>query len=92
MFVLGKFKLGVVHVTPGIVDKIHEDDQVMALRRHHMGDWGDVSVEDQAANNEALLTRERLFSKYKTAAGVVFWIITEADRSYTTLLLPSENY
>lgn len=60
------------------------------LRRHGAGDWGDVSVEDWKANDEALASGERLLSAYVVAPGERVWIITEADRSSTTVLLPDE--
>ena len=60
------------------------------LRRHECGDWGEVQEEDWAANDRALKTGERILSSYKLRTGETIWIITEADRSSTTLLLPSE--
>lgn len=60
------------------------------LRRHASGDWGDVNREDWVANDEALRTGGRLFSAYELPAGARLWIITEADRCGTTVLLPEE--
>ena len=60
------------------------------LRRHVWGDWGDVSVEDARANEAALREDARIFSAYGLATGERLWIITEADRSSTTVLLPDE--
>ena len=60
------------------------------LRRHVAGDWGDVSAEDWKANDEALAAGERLLSAYVVRPGERLWIITEADRSSTTVLLPDE--
>lgn len=57
--------------------------------RHEQGDWGDVDIEDAMANEQALIDGGRLMSVYKLEIGTV-WIITEADRSATTLLLPEE--
>ncbi|HEX7787451.1 MAG TPA: plasmid related protein [Methylomirabilota bacterium] len=59
-----------------------------ALGRHVSGDWGNVCSEDAEANEAAVNERERLLSSYATRDGVRFWIITEADRSLTTVLLP----
>ena len=59
------------------------------LARHQGGDWGDVGAEDRRFNGNALRNGGRLFSAYDTSAGRV-WIITEADRRVTTVLLPSE--
>jgi hypothetical protein len=64
---------------------------VLLLARHIQGDWGDLSVEDLAANELALLTGKRLLSSYDLPDGQSnVWIITEADRSATTILLPKE--
>jgi hypothetical protein len=61
-----------------------------ALRRHHRGDWGELYEEDRKANVSALAFGDRLFSVYHTKAGVKFYIITEHDRSATTVLLPED--
>lgn len=60
------------------------------LRRHLSGDWGDISQDDRDANARAIVNGDRLFSSYKIAADLTLWIITEADRSATTLLLPDD--
>ena len=60
------------------------------LHRHVAGDWGGVSVEDWKANDDALAAGERLFSAYVVGRDERIWIITEADRSSTTVLLPEE--
>ena len=64
---------------------------VEALRRHQSGDWGDVCDEDRATNEKALELGMRLLSVYHSKRGEKFWIITEADRSSTTLLM-REDY
>jgi len=61
-----------------------------ALQRHVAGDWGELDEEDKKANDGALQTGERLLSAYQSATGTKFWIITEADRSVTTVLLPED--
>lgn len=61
-----------------------------ALRRHSGGDWGDVCEEDRHENEASLREGRRLFSVYHAPNGVKFWIITEADRSVTTVLLPDD--
>ena len=76
--------------TPGVLNTIPLLEVGEALFRHEREDWGDVSMEDWLANNYALSNGGRLLSSYHTAAGVKFWIITEADRSATTVLLPEE--
>ncbi len=65
-------------------------DVKTALDRHHRGDWGDVCLEDKQANEEALQTGARLLSAYQDRNRRKFWIITEADRSVTTVLLPED--
>jgi hypothetical protein len=64
---------------------------IPCLRRHLHGDWGDLSDNDRRQNNAALKSGEdRLFSSYEVSPDLKLWIITEWDRSVTTLLLPSE--
>ena len=63
---------------------------VAALRRHTSGDWGEVDPDDRAANDDALRSGERLLSVYQLATGTTFWVLTEADRSATTVLLPDD--
>lgn len=84
------FSLGRTLSTPGALAALTGEEMFGALQRHAAGDWGDCSAEDAAANDEALLDGSRIFSIYHTAAGVKFWVITEADRSVTTVLLPDE--
>ena len=86
-----KFELGKLVATPGALDEVPSSDWVAALARHASGDWGNMPPEDVAANNQALQEGSRLMSSYLTPEGTEFWIITEADRSVTTILLP-EGY
>lgn len=66
-------------------------DPLPYIHRHLAGDWGDLCIEDWRANNEALARGERLFSSYYLICSrLKLWIITEGDRSMTTLLLPNE--
>ena len=81
--------LGLVLVTPGVLEALDEAWVAELLACHQGGDWGDVAAEDRRLNGSALRNGGRLFSAYDTFAGRV-WIITEADRSATTVLLPSE--
>jgi hypothetical protein len=60
------------------------------LARHVAGDWGELDAEDQRANEDALVTSARILSAYVLPSGVKVWILTEADRSATTVLLPEE--
>lgn len=84
-----KFPLGQIVVTPGIKSTIPDAVAQRALIRHQHGDWGDVDSHDRQANYDALAAGERLLSVYHHEA-TKFWIITEADRSVTTVLLPDE--
>lgn len=85
-----KFKLGQVVITRGALAKLSQEDIANALRRHVSGDWGEVCKEDKKENELSLQQGFRILSAYRTSQGVKFWVITEADRSATTLLLPEE--
>jgi len=84
------FALGRVVATPGALDALSGDEMRTALSRHRRGDWGDLCDEDKQENDFAIGRRIRILSAYRSSAGVKFWIITEADRSATTVLLPDE--
>jgi hypothetical protein len=60
------------------------------LKRHVTGDWGELDEEDRRENELSVANGFRLLSSYILSSGAKIWIITEADRSVTTLLLPSE--
>lgn len=85
-----KFELGQTLVTPGAYEALNLKDAADCLVRHASGDWGDMSEEDKAYNEEALVTGDRILSSYRDSNGIKFWIITEWDRSTTTILLPDE--
>lgn len=87
------FPLGQTVATPGALAALSEaqESPLPYLARHARGDWGEVGPEDWRANNAALVSGDRLLSAYTLAMTKErLWIITEADRSYTTLLLPEE--
>ena len=84
------FQLGRVVATRCALEVLTQADVLDALRRHARGDWGEVCCEDRGANDLALRVGTRLLSVYTSASGVKFWVITEADRSATTVLLPEE--
>lgn len=86
------FALGRVVATPGALDALQHANQTATefLRRHAAGDWGEVDQEDQQANERALRLGLRVLSAYRTRLGTMLWVITEADRSVTTVLLPEE--
>lgn len=84
-----RFPVGMTYATPGALAL--EVDLTRYLHRHHCGDWGEeLCAEDKAANEQALKDGSRLLSCYRTPAGDRLYIITEWDRSMTTILLPSE--
>jgi len=85
-----KFPLGQVVATPGVLESIPPDEMLRSLARHACGDWGELDGEDTQENELSLAQGFRLLSAYRSAKGVKFWIITEADRSATTFLLPEE--
>jgi len=85
-----KFRVGHIVTTPNALETLTHEDILRGLQRHMAGDWGDVDEHDRAANDLALHEGTRLFSVYQSAQGAVFWIITEADRSSTCILLPED--
>jgi len=84
------FQLGRVVITPNALDQLTPADVQLGLQRHQAGDWGDLGEEDWKENDHALRTGLRLLSSYRSTGGVTYWIITEADRSATTLLMPDD--
>ncbi len=82
--------LGRTVITRGAMEVLSNRDVLVALRRHATGDWGNVCREDWSANDRALKEGTRLLSSFQDSNKVRFWIITEADRSVTTVLLPEE--
>lgn len=86
------FPLGQTVATPGALEALQQAGESPApyLARHVAGDWGDLGAEDKQANDDALRHGARLLSAYTLTTSDRMWIITEADRSYTTLLLPEE--
>jgi hypothetical protein len=86
------FPLGRIVSTPGALAALERANQSAALflTRHAGGDWGELDREDVRENEYSVARGFRLLSSYTTAAGEKLWIITEADRSSTTLLLPDE--
>ena len=86
-----RLPLGHVVATPAALDLVREHglDVVALLHRHRSGDWGDVSRHDARANDRSARNGTRVLSAYDTAGGRL-WIITEADRSATTVLRPSD--
>ena len=85
-----KFLFGRTLATPNVLNQIPNDEILNALSRHVRGDWGTLDVEDWSANERALAEGNRLLSAYDSKQGIRFWIITEWDRSVTTVLLPED--
>ena len=87
-----RFSLGRVAATPAALTAMQQArvGPLDLLLRHVIGDWGELDPEDRQANEEGLLHGLRLLSNYPIGEGVRIWIITEADRSVTTLLLPED--
>jgi hypothetical protein len=86
------FELGRIVATPGALQALEAAGEQPAqfLDRHASGDWGELDDEDKQENEFSLRNGFRILSAYTTSAGDKIWIITEADRSATTLLLPEE--
>ena len=84
-----RFNVGELVITQGACE-LPQDEVWYSLVRHMNGDWGDLDDFDRGENDVALDYGRRLMSRYSTRSGTVFWIITEYDRSVTTILLPME--
>jgi len=90
-----KFPMGHLVTTAGVNDRAASDEAFArfvrkSLRRHEQGDWGDLSAEDVKENETSLIQGFRLLSAYERTGLPKIWIITEADRSATTVLFPDE--
>jgi len=84
------FRLGRIVATPNALGELSQQDMLSAIKRHQAGDWGELDEHDRQANDRALTDGTRLFSVYRSVNGMRFWVITEADRSATTVLLPED--
>ena len=84
------FPLGQTVITANALKRVHPADVCAALQRQAGGDWGDLCAEDKAESALPLKEGFRLLSAYRDRKGTKFWIITEADRSSTTVLLPED--
>ena len=85
-----RLELGQLLITPAAREALLPADVRTALDRHAQGDWGDVTGDDEEANDEALENEGRLFSVYHNPDGLKFWVITESDHSATTVMLPED--
>ena len=85
-----QISLGKTVITANAMGTLDQDSVQEALRRHANGDWGDLSPEDRQENDLSAREGFRILSAYTDTQGTKFWIITEADRSATTVLLPED--
>ena len=85
-----RFQMGHLGATPAVLEEISKEEMFQLLERHLCGDWGDVTENDARANELALRHGLRIMSWYQTSCGTRIQIITEADRSATTILLAKE--
>ncbi|MDQ1312506.1 MAG: hypothetical protein QG605_1045 [Euryarchaeota archaeon] len=85
-----RFELGQLVATPGALEALKEASVGFLPYVNANGVWGDVCAEDKAENELSLKEGFRLLSAYHLPTGCKIWIITEADRSATTILLPEE--
>jgi len=90
--IITRFDLGQVVATPGAQAALEGSKETpeLYLARHGAGDWGTVCADDAALNDQALIDGDRVLSAYELGDKTRLWIITECDRSVTTLLLPEE--
>jgi hypothetical protein len=82
-----KFFPGKIMIAPAALKLLSAEDIRQALNAHVNGDWGDLGKEDCEENNQALERGRRIVSVYHNSIGIIFWIITEADRSVTNVFL-----
>jgi hypothetical protein len=87
-----RFLLGCRVATPGALRSLEEagQDAMELFERHQCGEWGEVCKEDARLNKQAIDEGNRILSAYTLSSGVKVWLITESDRSTSTILLPSE--
>ena len=85
-----KFPMGRLVITPNALNKVPHHEVMAAVRRHSRGDWGELDNHDREENELSLKQGFRLLSAYRTSTGIKFWVITEADRSLTTIMLPED--
>ncbi len=87
-----RFSLGQIVATPGALEALGQagHEPIEFLARHVIGDWGDLEDEDKQENELSVEKDFRVLSAYTLSDNTKIWVITEADRSATTILLPSE--
>ncbi len=87
---IARFRLGKIVTTANAKSQLTQEDILMGIQRHQAGDWGEVSEEDRRENELSLKEGFRLWSVYHSRTGLKFWVITEANRSSTSVLLPED--
>lgn len=87
---MSKFDLGQVVATPNALDTLYPEDVRAAIDRHAAGDWGELDEHDRLENERSLAAGFRLLSVYRDRHHTKFYVITEADRTVTTILLPED--
>jgi hypothetical protein len=89
---IARFPPGRIVATPGALEALEEAGESPGnlLKRHLIGDWGELDEHDRRENERSVADGCRLLSAYTLSNGTRLWVITEADRSATTILLPSE--
>lgn len=85
-----RFRIGRLALSRGAMASVPIEEWVIGLSRHIRGDWGLIGEADRRENESSVDGHFRLLSAYETEDGVKYWIITEADRSQTTILLPAD--
>jgi len=85
-----KFVLGELVITPAALQAVPAEEIYRGIDRHVCGDWGEVSDADRVENEFALRHGLRLLSVYELKSGARFWVLTEGDRTATTVLLPGD--
>lgn len=83
------FPLGQVVATPGAIERTTDEERMTFLHRHQIGSWEETCREDRLQNTLGLFHQMRIFTVHSAASGKI-WVITEADRSVTTILTPED--
>ena len=85
-----RFELGRLCITPNAAEAVPAEEVLQAVARHATGDWGLLNPHDRQQNEHALRQGGRLLSVYQSSTGQRFYVITEASRDFTTVLLPED--
>lgn len=89
--IFSRFKMGVLVITREAETAMSIEEIFWGLARHCSGDWSDMDVDDWRENADGCDFSGRVFSQFRSSKGTRFWIITEEDRSKTTVLLPEDH-